>query len=185
MNKLILIFLALAAQTAFGLQRVAVPADVKKAVEYIYEEGRGTGDAGGISSIAQYRNSSPIFFAIKDIMFKGRGEPVGIAEIACEVAGKTEADCVRAVLQHDGEVRANYQFEDLNSFVGVLEEWDVSEPEKWADALKTVRQYARRTLGEDYKAYSYGYDDQADVFTVILISKDQKTIVVYTGDYGA
>jgi len=166
-----------------------VPKQVEEAVEIIYEFGRGTGDSGGISSITRYQNRglSPIKL-IKGIMFDwGPAEVTEIARTACERAGAPAGyDCARRVIQRDGSITANHQFDDVYKFIGEMRDWDFGRDQaQFNEKLDEVQAYAKRTLGEDFKAYSFGYDEVADIFVMIMMSKDRNQVLVFTADYGA
>lgn len=194
MKSTLLFFLALSFSAAHAgkLVEAKLPKNISTAVEDIYNMGRHEADSGGISSIRTFKNNQKLkpFQILSQIMFVVNDGSV--ADTACGVfhgAGETltaseKNACVRAVLSNNEKMRANYQATDAFEFIEGLREWEIDN-EKWAKSLDAIESYLRSQVGVHFETYTYGYDDVADVFEIILISKDQKTIILVRGDLGA
>lgn len=90
------------------------------------------------------------------------------------------------VLKNSEEVRANYGAVNMFDFLDEIADAGFEERrDEWLASIYTVKSYVNSIVGKDFKAYAYGYDDVADVFVIIMISKDNRNIIVVTGDYGA
>lgn len=170
-------------QARAELKEVNVPLAVQNAVTRNYDLGRSMGDAGGISSLRVFKNEKLTTFQIVYNILADQNSLAGeIGISACRPFGLVE--CTRKVVERSDEVQANFQFVNLESFIDTMKTWEFEEGD-WIQSLVTIERYAQSVLGAGAKSYAYGYDEVADVFTVIMISKDKKTVLIFTGDYGA
>lgn len=176
-----------------SLKPVTTPDRIEKAVDDIYELARGQMDMGGISSIAEFKNTQKMttFQIVDQIMndYNLHEMAHNVATNTCEGLREAEAwgrtECVRQVLKHHPYVVSNYGYQNIYSFIKEMRNWVDPEEEAFNFNLMLVEQYAKKKMGPGSKVYSYGYDDQADIFVIIMISKDKKDVLVFTGDYGA
>lgn len=170
------------------LESVWVPSNVYLAVDTIYDMGRNEADFGGISSIKHYKNTKKLshFKILRDIMFYGKKytSAKGFAETTCEEINKNQ--CVSLVLKNSEDVRANYGAVNMFYFLDEISDAGFGDRQnEWLASIDIVKEYVKSIVGTKYTAYNYGYDDIADVFVIVMISKDNKDIIVVTGDYGA
>ncbi len=164
-----------------------LPSAIVQAVRHNYDIGRHQVDSGGLASMTLLKNTRGLetFQILRELMLSDIvAEVRDIAQMACHSAGLTGTACVRGVLDRKSSVRANYQFHTLEGFLADMEGWDM-EDSKWYESLNLIGNYAKGVLGAGFKSYAFGYDDVADVFAIVMISQNKKTILVVTGDYGA
>ena len=184
-NVILKVLLAITPCITFAyadLHARVVPSEVSRAVDYIYELGRHNADSGGISSIALYHNNGLAPFHVLKRIMTSRTYAGSIAETTCHDLNIN--DCVRMVIERRSDISPNYGFSSIFDFISNLQTWEM-EDAYWNSSLITVHNFAATVLRNGYKVYNFGYDHVADVFTIVYISSDYQTVLVFTGDYGA
>jgi len=164
-----------------ALKKTKMPSAVIAAVSEAYDISRGNYDTGGISKVVVYKNAKNLSYygIVRNLLGSYQ---LDTSENAC-VDVKLDA-CARLILAHSEDVKANFQPSAFTDFVAEMKGWTIEE-DGFDEKVSTIEGYVLSMLGADYKTFALGYDDIADVFDLILISKDRKTVVVVSGDYGA
>ncbi|MCC7406131.1 MAG: hypothetical protein IT288_17185 [Bdellovibrionales bacterium] len=164
-----------------ALKKSKLPTAVMTAVSEAYDLSRGNYDTGGISKVVVYKNPKNLsYYAIVRNLLGSY--QLDTSENAC-VDVKLDA-CARLILAHSEDVKANFQPSAFTDFIAEMKGWSIEEAD-FVAKVSTIEGFVLSTLGDGYKTFALGYDDVADVFDLILISKDRKTVVVVSGDYGA
>lgn len=170
-----------AAQLQAHMLQAQLPEAVFSAMTRAYETSRGEADSGGVSNISVYRNTQNLstYGIVLELLERAY---LNSMDVPCD--GKTLQVCARLILNRDESIMANHQPDDIFLFMEELESWDL-QSQNFKSDVRTMHNYVSRKIGAGYKSFGLGYDSVADVFDIILISNDKKTVIVISGDYGA
>lgn len=165
------------------LTEIGTNSKVVWAIYNNYELGRHEADNGGISELKAFSNDQNLSVKeiVREVMFNLEITE-DITKISC--SRFNSEDCLESTLK--GNVQANYQFTSLMDFIKDMKNWwDQNDQDQWHENLEIIENFVLSSVGSKPIEIAYGYDYVADVFVIITISQDLKTVIVSTGDFGA
>lgn len=164
------------------MQQLQLPNNIFEAMTRAYDMSRGNADAGGISNVSVYRNTQGLttYGIVLELLNRAY---LNSMDVPCD--GLANEVCARLVLSRDESILANHQPSDIFSFMEEMQSWDMQSGNSFKNDVRLMQSYVARKIGVDFKSFGIGYDSIADVFDIILISNDKKTVIVISGDYGA
>ncbi len=186
-SSIIFLLFSLNIFSAVVLTQIDLPVDIDRAVTEANTIGVNQYEVGGISTILSYENQinltneQIIFDVIDDTK---TDQLTNIINNICPEISKQE--CADKIIKRDSSLLIHDEYHDIITLVKRIRALALSDDYMaWMYYLDSIINYIEiDTFKNGYTSYSFGYkEEKVNYFAYILISNDQKKVLVSTAEY--